>query len=552
MITLPDLPPTYYHSNFQQLIDQAQRLYADLLSKQEQQWLMAYQRLSLPAQCLYVRLLSRKGTWFRLEKLHYDEIPELPQAAQQLADAGFIRYWHSSELDAEQIPNTVALFTKAELGQRLNISGWRSLSRVDLQQAAALLLPERCAQLVLEPLLEVTSQAFMELLQLLFFGQLQQSLTEFVLSDLGIYRYEAYSLEAEQRLFNQRQHIEAHLQFERWRQQLPEIKSLSATQLIEQLQALPAATDATMARRIERLRLTMARQLERLGEHELAVQHYGLCQRHPARERQLRILQRQQSPERLQLAAEMLANPWSEEERQFCQQFIPRMKCPQLEVPNVAPPEQVLLLADSDEQSVWQQQGVEQAALHAWQREHGGRGYYVENHLLTSVFGLTFWPVIFASVSGAFFHPFQHRPADLYETDFLSRRQGEYDACQQQWQRGTDAWLALLEQRWQQKNGIANPLVHWPALEWLWPEALPQALATIPPAHWQAMFDFVWRDVRRHRSGMPDLIWFDDQGGYQWLEVKGPGDSLQGNQRAWFQCFARHGIHAQVLQLRSS
>ena len=54
--------------------------------------------------------------------------------------------------------------------------------------------------------------------------------------------------------------------------------------------------------------------------------------------------------------------------------------------------------------------------------EQGGHCFYVENTLFNSLFGLLFWPTIFAPLPGAFFHPFQAGPADLYREDFVDRR----------------------------------------------------------------------------------------------------------------------------------
>ena len=56
------------------------------------------------------------------------------------------------------------------------------------------------------------------------------------------------------------------------------------------------------------------------------------------------------------------------------------------------------------------------------------------------------------------------------------------------------------------------------------------------------IFQRILQDLRNNRSGFPDLVRFPAQGGYQLIEVKGPGDSLQKNQQRWLQFFARHDI----------
>jgi hypothetical protein len=54
-------------------------------------------------------------------------------------------------------------------------------------------------------------------------------------------------------------------------------------------------------------------------------------------------------------------------------------------------------------------------------------------------------------------------------------------------------------------------------------------------------------DPRENRNGFPDLIAFGERpGDYRMIEVKAPGDRLQGNQKRWLRYFAQHDIPASV------
>jgi hypothetical protein len=64
-----------------------------------------------------------------------------------------------------------------------------------------------------------------------------------------------------------------------------------------------------------------------------------------------------------------------------------------------------------------------------------------------------------------------------------------------------------------------------------------------------AVFERILRDLRNHRSGFPDLVYFPPAGGYRLIEVKGPGDSLQNNQQRWMQHFQQHGIPHQLARV---
>jgi len=78
------------------------------------------------------------------------------------------------------------------------------------------------------------------------------------------------------------------------------------------------------------------------------------------------------------------------------------------------------------------------------------------------------------------------------------------------------------------------------------------ALERVPLAHWRAIFIRLLRDLRNHRNGFPDLIHFPKSGDYQWVEIKGPGDTLQKNQVRWMAYFAQQGIPHRTLHIRYS
>ena len=47
------------------------------------------QELDAPAQCLFLRLLQRKRSWFRMAALSYTEVPDVDAAVACLVAAGF-------------------------------------------------------------------------------------------------------------------------------------------------------------------------------------------------------------------------------------------------------------------------------------------------------------------------------------------------------------------------------------------------------------------------------------------------------------------------------
>ncbi len=171
--------------------------------------------------------------------------------------------------------------------------------------------------------------------------------------------------------------------------------------------------------------------------------------------------------------------------------------------------------------------------------------YYVENSIFNGVLGLLIWEAVFAQLPGAFYNPFQYRPADFYEHDFCDRRK---DLLAQTWASisNTDDIWRIVSKRWAQKMGLMNPLVNWQGLDL---DLIELALGRIDYPHWIAIFKRILRDLRNNRSGFPDLVRFPPAGGYCLIEVKGPGDSLQKNQRRWMQYFHEHEIPHQLARV---
>ena len=57
------------------------------------------------------------------------------------------------------------------------------------------------------------------------------------------------------------------------------------------------------------------------------------------------------------------------------------------------------------------------------------------------------------------------------------------------------------------------------------------------------MFQRILADVPGNRGGLPDLIQFcPAERRYRMIEVKGPGDRLQDNQKRWIDFAGRHDL----------
>ncbi|HJN51257.1 MAG: VRR-NUC domain-containing protein [Pseudomonadales bacterium] len=540
-----DLPVGYYRDNFLALLDFVREQYADILTAEETAYADRFIDLTLDAQRLYVRLVSRRGPLFRSDKLHYAEILDLPSAARELLAGNFVD--HGKDEDDSVI---LALLTKADLvaliGDKTTAIG--TLPRSDLldrvNTAAVDIRPQLHFEIYRPLMME-----YLRLYRLLFFGNLSQDLTQFVLTDLGLLNYEKYVISADARLFKLREVVDKTLLLH----ELNESSHAAVEQndreaLLEIVALLPdSEQETTLIRRKNRILNRIGRQLERQQDYPNALLVYAQSSAPPARERSARILRKLALlPQSYALCQSIQGDPADEAELEFATRFMPGLqKKIGLEVSEGLSP---VLLDDNNSLlvSLPHDEAVRvEESVRTYYDNHASRCYYVENHLFLGLFGLAFWDIIFMSVKGAFFNRYQSSPTDLYTPAFQSARQTAItDRLAEM--KNSDRWLDVLHETYAEKLGVANRFVHWQVLS---EEILQLSLQRIPASHLAHVFERLLWDLRNNRSGFPDLVLFPDCGSYQLLEVKGPGDRLQDNQKRWIRAFERFGIPYRVVNV---
>ncbi|MFA0331035.1 MULTISPECIES: VRR-NUC domain-containing protein [Vibrio] len=537
--TTPQLSPTYYLDNFNRLIEHAQTLYPDLLSDDECRWLSEYTRLSEPSQCLMVRLLSRKGRWFRSDKLNYVEISDLNTALQELSTAGFIALSHPAERHDLVVSNVelgLHLLTKPEL---LNVfPAFKSNKTAKKDELLALLdhQPFDQFQSLAFDCIYVVESEVIDVLLLLFFANTYQDLSQFVLSDLGLNTFENYSLSKQRRFFTSREQLNQLLQM-RDVQRLYSEGDRKDSEFLEQLlQSIPAESEhRSIVRKRSRLINDIARDLERLNLNDQAVFWFKQSVLPPSRERLARIYDKQDELDSMcDIVTQMQTTPSDVSELEVAVKLEQRLLRRQMlstkkghKVPRPSKPICTQIKLDLD----LSQMRVELAVKQHFESQ-GWDVYFSENSFLCGLFGLAFWDVIFSDVEGAFINRYQHRPLDLYHSDFVEKRAAQVEAV---FQAISEHGLNQLLDIYDQKHGIANPFVHWSHF----PKPLIEhSIDSISNALVVDLFKVILSDLKLFRTGMPDLIAFkDDQ--FHWIEVKGPGDKLQDNQWRWIKEFAR-------------
>ncbi|MDX1757364.1 MAG: VRR-NUC domain-containing protein [Marinobacter sp.] len=535
--------PLYYLRNFDTVVDWVHERHGDLLLPRETTRLAAFRTLDTASRGLLVRLVMRTGEHFRGDRLDYPELGKpMTAAVAPLLEQGWLTA--NPELSLTQ---AAALLTLPELRDRwrplIEQAGLRrSLGKRALVDALA---PHHPAPRPADcwgfgpqtPVLALQDMALFDRIRLMFFGNLYQGWSDFVLVQLGLQRYEPVPLSRQSRAFQSRAEVDGYLALDRCLQQL---EDAPAAEVWPEVPG-PFTDNPWLESRRGRLLFELGLRAERQGNRPLALAALAASAYREARLRYLRLLERDQQHWRAwELARLAQLSPRSRAEARGCERLVRRLAGKLGEAP---PPARsapsirewsLTLPASSElpvELTVAQHLDLPESPV-----------VYVENALLNGLFGLLCWPALYTPLPGAFFHPFHAGPADLQREDFVTRRRDLFSRCLAQLDDGR--YRQAIRQTWRAKQGITNPFVAWSVLT---EDVLELALKCIPPHHLRQVFERLLADLTEHRSGLPDLVRFDPASAdYELIEVKGPGDRLQDHQRHWLEWFAGEGIQASV------
>jgi len=551
-MALPTLEdPLYYLVNFRNVLDWLTSRYADVLSAEELAFITTFERLPQASQALLVRMVMRKGVDFRASRLVYAEIGDSVEAAAPLIVAGWVEECAPLTLEA-----LFSLTTRTELAA--DMGSWLVDLGVGRSQGKGVWLatlqaeaPEPRTLVEWLPTLEdrhyrLTIDTMCERFRLMFFGNLRQHWSEFVLTELGVYRFECVELDAASRAFSRREELDAYHHLHRCRERFEADEPWETLRVDVPRQPFD---NGWLERRRGRLIYKLAYRLERQGELGQALTLYRDSSSPEARLREIRVLEAQQNIEAaLALAEQAQAAPVNAAESQALERMLPRLRrksgrTPAKRAKASEPPRLDLVLPRAS--------SVELAVARYLSRDEAPV-CFVENALINGLFGLLCWEAIFAPLPGAFFHPFHSGPVDLFEADFQARRRERIETCLAALERGD--YAEIIRRRYHDKWGVQSPFVFWEALD---ERVLELALLCIPARHLRLWFERLLGDIRANRAGMPDLIQFwplhDDSANdsleiatYRMIEVKGPGDRLQDNQKRWLEFCAAHDMPISV------
>lgn len=538
--------PLYYLHNFRTLVEWVHEYHRDLLSSEERNRIASLNALPEPSLALLVRMLMRRGDIFRQSRLRYNEIPSITDALAPLIEQGWITA--DPDLDIESLGTQL---TRTELRDLLDIPDSPLSSSVGKAERLAhlnsgygdLAQPlHKWAPTLDDRAVALNCRELFTRLQLMFFGNMNQDLSAFVLTKLGYHRFEPVPLTSDSRAFSTRVEVDLYLQLHLAREALD-----SELPVDEVLTLTPPLTleNPWLEQRRARILFALARRAERSGDHDRALSLYKLSGHPEARRRRFRVLELTKPEHSTYLElTQALTSCKRSAEREALERIERRLSRKLGQPPRTRLRRAVLPVIEI---SLPGPVPVEIGVARFLSRRDAPV-YYVENSLINGLFALLCWPAIYAPLSGAFFNPFQAAPADLAGEDFVSRRHTLFERALISLQE--PGYKTTILERHRAKEGVSCPFINWQVLEFGLVEL---ALECIPPADLALFFRRLLEDIPAHRSGLPDLIqFFPDAVGkegcttYRLIEVKGPGDKLQDHQRRWLEYLHHRGVAVSV------
>lgn len=528
------LPEKYYLDYFNYVLEFVERQYDHVLDQPEYMFYQVFRNLSEQAQCLYLRFSNRRGDFFRINKIKYAEIPDVHEAKEELLHQEFIQINESDD------PSQFKLFTKSELTSYYEFLHPSQKKEEILGELSEVDIPIIHEQ---EEIAQVLKNEEVEFIKLLFFGHRGGRMTDFVVRDVGNVKIEKLDESNFSPWFQSREEALSVMHISQLKRMIYEIQEADLP-LEDYLEEMPWNTWLSYprsAKSAEKLLLKIAYYFEQIQQPGQALSYYSFTDRHPSRERKVRLLDKlERKQEAVDIAQVMMENPSNASELTFATDFLNRkgvridrsMTQRLKEAPSITIPTPST--------------NVESAVLEYFERE-GWDGIHAENFLWRGLFGLVFWNIIFDTNHGSFHHPLQRQPSDLNDAAFFEARQHLLED-QLNKLRSKKQVMSFISKVYQEKDGMANRFVTWHEL--LLP-ALEVMVNKLPLKGLKMVLIEMSKNMKENSAGFPDLfIWNDAK--YQFYEVKSPNDHLSAQQLFWLDFLASAKINVDVLRINYS
>lgn len=559
-----ELPPKYYLEYFNYVLDFVQEKYRHILNESEWRFLRKYYCLSEDAQCLFIRFSNRRGLFFRVNKLSYSELIDIPALLNELLEREFIEHPKPEKHQTFGKELLGVLTTKELVGQfpepvsKLLTEKKSIYKKLKKEPLIEVILQDFTFEEIVkvlndfEPIIKVCFEFEVTFMKFLFFGNRYLDMTEFVMRDMGLVQFESHDDDKLVARFNTRKDAEDKWLITDQNDLFSQLKDIAPPiEIYDWFMNFADTVDNLSEIALpsyERLILKIATFLEKSKVLDEALTIFRLTEQVPSRERQVRTLQKlNHIDEAFSLCQQMIAFPKNADEKFFATDFLNRLNTKKKTKKSTT---SWLHQADSITISIDFRHQVEMGVVDYYHNE-GKLAVFSENHLWRAIFGLVFWDIVFDPSLVAFHHPFQRRPSDLYLPDFYEKRKDLIISHLEGFQDVQDL-LVYMGERYESKFGIANPFVAWLEEDGTHPIWLMvrKAVELVEFGAMRKILHEMSKNLVEHLRGFPDLFMWDEKSGdYCFVEVKSPTDNLSNQQLSWLQFFEEIGVKAKVLRV---
>jgi DNA polymerase-3 subunit epsilon len=514
---LPVLPTYYYLDHFMEMLSFVATTYASILDKSHHSFISEFRHFHTDEQCLFVRMVNRRGHIFEPAAFNYPEIADVGMAIQGLVRRGYLR-----ELREKDYAAWLCVLTKARL---LDIARGAGCENIKSSWAKQRLIDHLLTEVPFAVAVRQTCRAShlaldraepLEFLLYLYFGKTREDLKSFALRDLGILRVNDAT--AFKSRFSNAAEAKACFFY---------------GQLLDTLAIPTMATFEAAARKLgevpdgggeyartlrERAVFHIGQFFEKRKDAERAIELYRAAPSPDCNERLVRLLYASGAKSDAKVMLEsMIDDPSSDGEHVFAQDFYARKfdgrrigACTEL-------------LRASREVVVDEiYRGSPEAGVAGVARRGGFTVYHTENLLWHSLFGLLFWDELFES--GQLHSGFDWIPQCLRNRSFAALFARSIAEKLASIRAGAALPLVLrsIARYWERPNGIFS----WSYVDI---DALRDLLTYGDANAVAAIVELMTRDFHALRDGFPDLMLLKD-GVISFIEIKAEGDVIRRNQ----------------------
>ncbi|XP_062233498.1 fanconi-associated nuclease 1 homolog isoform X2 [Phragmites australis] len=600
-----------YQTNFNLMIANVMANHTHVFSDKEKSLLGSFKSLSDDGQRLFVRIYTRKGPWFRKRSISYHEISDLEHAVMELKLAGYIDMLSCtddpSEYDMKEILDVLSAPEMKEILKQLPKDSTSCTRRHELlstllsfyHNGTCATLPKRILKLTGACIrISKIADELLWRVQRLFFLNGDQDLSSFLLVEFGVVKFPDYACSVSHRIFQERSDLLEYEEAIRVAQVMDESIVNSNMEFVTRCIDLSESRLCTMPEQengtsSEPLPSFFSRFSASWVYSKILTLGVSVYERDRRYEDAIRILKRLLSKvacdrrrgywslrlsvdlehmgrpnESLSIAEEGVIDPWVRAGSKFAlQRRVLRLSKPprRWKVPSYADYvkrnikevniEGRPLNCETGAKNVFygydgELCGVEQLALQYYADEGGGwQGTHSEGGIWMTIFGLLMWDVMFSDMQDVFQSKFQTAPLDLETDDFYKSRK---DLVESQLKKIQDGMAEeMLISSWELHQGTSCQGVNWGRHSLT---DLRAVVACIGGRRLVSLLRHLAMDYRSWSSGMPDLLlWhFLDERGVgeaKLVEVKGPGDQLSEQQRAWILVLMDFGFDVEVCKV---